>query len=49
MSTVASGLLTDFADLLKNVYGEGLQNQFHDEVTTYNQFEKSDRTPSGKG
>jgi len=49
MSEVSSGLLTDFADLLKNVYGTGLTNQFNDEVTTYNQFPKSDRTPRGNG
>jgi len=49
MSDVAGGLLSDFTDLLKNVYGEGLTNQFNNETTTYNQFEKSDRTPTGKG
>ena len=49
MSDVASGLLADFADLLKNVYGEGLTNQFNNETTTYNQFQKSERTPTGNG
>ncbi len=41
--------LTAVTDTLKNVYGEGLENQFQDEVTTYNQFPKSDRKPGGKG
>lgn len=41
--------LTNLADLLKNVYGEGITNQFADEKTTYNQFGKSDRKPGGKG
>ncbi len=41
--------LTNLADVLKNVYGEGLMNQFKDEKTTYNQFSKSDRKPGGKG
>lgn len=41
--------LTNLADILKNVYGEGLTNQFNDEVTTYNLFQKSDRKPGGNG
>lgn len=41
--------LTNLTDILKNVYGEGLTNQFKDEKTTYNQFSKSDRKPGGKG
>lgn len=41
--------LTNLAEILKTVYGEGLKNQFNDEKTTYNQFPKSDRKPSGKG
>ncbi len=41
--------VTNLADVLKNVYGEGLTNQFKDEKTTYNQFPKSDRKPGGKG
>jgi len=41
--------LTAINDTLKLVYGQGLANQFPDEVTTYNQFEKSDRSPKGLG
>lgn len=41
--------LTNLADILKNVYGEGITNQFNDERTTYNLFPKSDRRPAGKG
>ena len=41
--------LTNLADILKNVYGEGITNQFADEKVTYNQFPKSDRKPGGKG
>lgn len=41
--------LTNLTDILKNVYGEGITNQFKDEKTTYNQFGKSDRKPGGKG
>ena len=41
--------LTNLADILKNVYGEGITNQFQDEKVTYNQFPKSDRKPGGKG
>src|SRR4030043_498867 len=41
--------LTNLTDLLKNVYGEGITNQFADEKTTYNLFGKSDRKPGGKG
>jgi len=40
---------TNLADVLKNVYGEGLTNQFNDEKITYNMFPKSDRKPAGKG
>lgn len=47
MSTYAD--LTNLTDVLKNVYGEGLTNQFNDEKTTYNLFPKSDRKPGGKG
>jgi len=36
-------------ETLKNVYGEGLVNQFNDETITYNQFPKSDKTPAGNG
>lgn len=41
--------LTALQDQLKNVYGQGLQNQFVDEKTTYNLFPKSDRKPRGLG
>lgn len=47
MSTYAD--LTNLADILKNVYGDGLENQFNDEKTTYNTFPKSDRKPAGNG
>lgn len=43
---------TDLAainDSLKLAYGEGITNQFVDEQITYNQFEKSNRKPAGKG
>jgi len=41
--------LTNLTDILKNVYGDGLRNQFEDEKLTYNQFTKSERKPAGKG
>lgn len=41
--------LTNLTELLKNVYGQGLTNQFNDEKTTYNLFPKSDRKPTGNG
>lgn len=41
--------LTAIQDTLKNVYGTGLQKQFVDERTTYNQFPKSVRAPRGLG
>jgi hypothetical protein len=41
--------LTNLADVLKNVYGDGLTNQFNDETITYNMFPKSDRKPAGNG
>ncbi len=47
MSTYAD--LTNLSEILKNVYGEGLKNQFNDEVITYNQFPKSERRPAGNG
>jgi hypothetical protein len=47
MSTYAD--TTNLTEILKNVYGEGLTNQFNDEKTTYNLFPKSDRKPGGKG
>ena len=40
---------SNLTEILKNVYGEGLTNQFNDEKITYNQFPKSDRKPGGKG
>jgi hypothetical protein len=44
-----SASLSSLVDILKNVYGEGLTNQFNDEKITYNQFPKSDRKPGGAG
>lgn len=41
--------LTSMQEELKNVYGQGLQNQFADEKTTYNLFPKSERKPRGLG
>lgn len=41
--------LSNLAEILKNVYGEGLTNQFNDEVMTYNLFPKSDKKPAGNG
>lgn len=40
---------TNLSEILKNVYGEGLTNQFADEKITYNLFTKSDRKPAGNG
>ncbi len=45
----AYAALDSLAEILKNVYGEGLKNQFNDEKLTYNQFPKSDRRPGGNG
>lgn len=41
--------LTAIADLLKNVYGEGIAKQFVDERTLYNLLTKSDIVPGGNG
>lgn len=41
--------LTNLANILKIVYGEGLTKQFNDEYITYNLFKPSDRKPAGKG
>lgn len=41
--------LTAIDDTLKYVYGNMIENQFPDEVTTYNLFPKSDRQPKGLG
>lgn len=41
--------LTSLTDTLKTVYGQGITNQFKDEVTTYNQFPKSSIKPTGEG
>lgn len=41
--------LTAIQDTLKTVYGAGLQAQFADERTTYNQFPKTGRAPRGLG
>jgi hypothetical protein len=47
--TTAYAALDSLAEILKNVYGEGLRNQFNDEKITYNQFPMSDRKPGGNG
>lgn len=47
MSTYAD--LTNLVEILKNVYGDGLKNQFNDEKITYNLFPKSERKPAGNG
>jgi hypothetical protein len=47
--TTAYAALDSLADILKNVYGDGLKNQFEDEKLTYNLFPKSDRRPGGNG
>jgi hypothetical protein len=47
--TTAYAALDSLAEILKNVYGTGLTNQFEDEKITYNLFPKSDRKPSGNG
>lgn len=47
--TTAYAALDSLTEILKNVYGEGLRNQFEDEKLTYNQFPKSDRRPGGNG
>lgn len=41
--------LSNLVEILKAVYGEGLTNQFKDEVTTYNQFPHSAVKPGGTG
>lgn len=41
--------LQAITDTLKRVYGAGLEAQFADERTTYNQFPKSERRPRGLG
>jgi hypothetical protein len=41
--------LTNLTNALKNVYGDGLKNQFADEKITYNLFPKSDKSPKGLG
>lgn len=47
MTTYAD--ITNLTEILKNVYGEGVKNQFNDEKTTYNLVPKSDRQPRGLG
>lgn len=47
--TTAYAALDSLVEILKNVYGQGLANQFADEKTTYNLFPKSDRKPKGLG
>jgi len=41
--------LTNLTEILKDVYGDGLRNQFNDEKITYNLFPKSERKPGGNG
>jgi hypothetical protein len=41
--------VTNLTEMLKTVYGEGITNQFNDEVTLYNRIPKSGRKPAGKG
>lgn len=41
--------LSSLSDTLKNVYGEGLHNQFDQEPMTYNQFPMCERKYSPKG
>lgn len=45
--TTAYAAKDSLVEILKNVYGDGLTNQFNDEKTTWNLFETSDRKPSG--
>jgi hypothetical protein len=47
--TTAYAALDSLTEILKNVYGEALRNQFNDEKLTYNQFPKSERRPGGNG
>ncbi len=47
--TTAYAATDSLVEILKNVYGEGLKNQFEDQKMTYNQFSKSDRRPGGNG
>jgi hypothetical protein len=47
--TTAYAAKDSLTEILKNVYGEGLTNQFNDEKLTYNMFPKSDRKPGGNG
>jgi len=41
--------LTNLSEILKDIYGTGLKNQFNDEKTTYNLFPKSEKQPRGNG
>ena len=41
--------LAAITDSLKEIYGQGITNQFADEKTTYNQFPVSERKPEGLG
>jgi hypothetical protein len=47
--TTAYAAKDSLVEILKNVYGQGLTNQFEDEKMTYNLFPKSDRKPAGNG
>lgn len=47
--TTASAATDSLVEILKNVYGPGITNQFPDENITYNLFEKSDAKPGGNG
>lgn len=46
---VAGSTRANMAELLKETYGDVINRQFYDEVTTYNQFKTADRKPSGLG
>ncbi len=45
--TTAYAAKDSLVEILKNVYGEGITNQFADEKTTYNLFPKADKKPAG--
>ena len=47
--TTAYAARDSIVENLKNVYGDGMTNQFPDEKITYNLFSKSDRKPGGNG
>jgi hypothetical protein len=47
--TTAYAAKDSLVEILKNVYGDGLRNQFEDEKMTYNLFPKSEKKPAGNG